>query len=93
MKCIKPMKHRPEFEGKYNCKRCEAEGVNKMKILERWIYEIVKTMDGDFTIDEVKDKIINKKGKSNLIGSNSQLASYCRRYADRVSESTYRRRA
>ena len=25
MKCIKPMKHRPEFEGKLNCKHCERE--------------------------------------------------------------------
>ena len=25
MKCIKPMKHRPEFEGKSNCKHCERE--------------------------------------------------------------------
>ena len=25
MKCINPIKHRPQFEGKYHCKRCEAE--------------------------------------------------------------------
>ena len=25
MKCIKPMEHRPEFEGKFNCKHCERE--------------------------------------------------------------------
>jgi len=25
MKCIKPMKHRPEFEGKVHCKRCAKE--------------------------------------------------------------------
>ena len=25
MKCIKPMEHRPEFEGKLNCKHCERE--------------------------------------------------------------------
>ena len=25
MKCKKPKIHRPEFEGKYHCKRCEQE--------------------------------------------------------------------
>ncbi len=25
MKCIRPMKHRPEFEGKHHCKQCELE--------------------------------------------------------------------
>jgi len=25
MKCIKPMIHRPEFEGKYRCRQCECE--------------------------------------------------------------------
>ena len=92
MKCKQPLKHNPQFEGKHNCKRCEVKGENKMKILERWIYETVKTIDGEFTIDELKDKIVNKKGKSNLIGSNTQIAAYCRRYANRISESTYRRR-
>lgn len=29
MKCIKPMKHRPEFEGKHHCKLCEAEQVGE----------------------------------------------------------------
>ena len=25
MKCIKPLKHRPEFEGKLNCEHCKRE--------------------------------------------------------------------
>tara|TARA_R110000744_G_scaffold375_6_gene1487 strand:+ start:20850 stop:21086 length:237 start_codon:yes stop_codon:yes gene_type:complete len=25
MKCVKPMKHKPEFEGKVNCKHCSRE--------------------------------------------------------------------
>jgi len=29
MKCKKPMIHRPEFEGKYGCKLCEAEQVGE----------------------------------------------------------------
>jgi len=24
MKCKRPLAHRPEFEGKHHCKRCEA---------------------------------------------------------------------
>lgn len=27
MKCINPMKHRPQFEGKHHCKQCEAEAM------------------------------------------------------------------
>tara|TARA_R100000541_G_scaffold58852_1_gene70864 strand:+ start:1097 stop:1207 length:111 start_codon:yes stop_codon:yes gene_type:complete len=27
MKCVKPLKHRPEFEGKHHCKLCEAERI------------------------------------------------------------------
>tara|TARA_R110000803_G_scaffold60248_5_gene119364 strand:+ start:4349 stop:4471 length:123 start_codon:yes stop_codon:yes gene_type:complete len=29
MKCVKPMKHKPEFEGKHHCKLCEAERIIK----------------------------------------------------------------
>ncbi len=25
MKCKKPLKHNPQFEGKYHCKLCEGE--------------------------------------------------------------------
>jgi len=25
MKCKKPLKHNPQFEGKINCKQCERE--------------------------------------------------------------------
>jgi hypothetical protein len=25
MKCCKPLVHRPEFQGKINCKQCERE--------------------------------------------------------------------
>ncbi len=25
MKCKRPLVHRPEFEGKHHCKRCECE--------------------------------------------------------------------
>ena len=28
MKCINPMKHRPEFEGKQHCIQCELEAQN-----------------------------------------------------------------
>ncbi len=28
MICKKPMKHRPEFEGKHNCTQCEIEEAN-----------------------------------------------------------------
>jgi hypothetical protein len=28
IKCKKPLVHRPEFEGKYHCRRCEAESEN-----------------------------------------------------------------
>ena len=27
MKCIKPMIHSPQFEGKHHCKHCEADAV------------------------------------------------------------------
>jgi hypothetical protein len=29
MKCINPMKHRPEFEGKKHCIQCELEAQDK----------------------------------------------------------------
>mgnify|MGYP003627115139 FL=1 len=29
MKCINPMKHRPEFEGKNHCSQCELEAQDK----------------------------------------------------------------
>ena len=25
MKCLKPLQHRPEFEGKHHCTQCELE--------------------------------------------------------------------
>lgn len=28
MKCVKPMKHRPEFEGKNHCNQCELDAQN-----------------------------------------------------------------
>jgi hypothetical protein len=28
MKCINPMKHKPEFEGKKHCSQCELESQN-----------------------------------------------------------------
>jgi hypothetical protein len=28
VKCINPMKHRPEFEGKKHCSQCELEAQN-----------------------------------------------------------------
>jgi|GEM_PF-2937014 len=28
MKCIKPLTHIPQFEGKYHCNQCELEGMN-----------------------------------------------------------------
>ena len=31
MKCIKPMKHRPEFEGKHDCKHCRREELKKWR--------------------------------------------------------------
>lgn len=42
MKCIKPIKHRPQFQGKINCKACEAElltneKVTKMKNEWNWM--------------------------------------------------------
>jgi hypothetical protein len=30
MKCIRPMAHRPEFEGKHDCKQCELEQENSI---------------------------------------------------------------
>ena len=27
MKCIKPVVHNPQFEGKYHCKHCEADAI------------------------------------------------------------------
>ena len=29
MKCKKPLKHNPQFEGKHHCKLCEAEKIIK----------------------------------------------------------------
>jgi hypothetical protein len=29
MKCVKPLKHNPQFEGKVNCKICEREHMIK----------------------------------------------------------------
>ena len=34
MKCIKPLRHRPEFEGKYNCKHCNRERLEKMELAD-----------------------------------------------------------
>ena len=31
MKCVKPLAHRPEFEGKYNCKHCARD---RLKLME-----------------------------------------------------------
>ncbi len=29
MKCIRPMKHKPEFEGKHHCSQCQCEAQDK----------------------------------------------------------------
>lgn len=35
MKCITPLKCRPEFEGKHNCKRCAKERLEKMELADK----------------------------------------------------------
>ena len=62
-----------------------------MKLLERWIFEAMQELVEPFTISEIRDSIISKKGRSNFIGSDTQIAAYCRRYGYKVSRSTYRR--
>ena len=44
MKCIKPLKHRPEFQGKINCKTCDAERLTNEKVAgfkNEWDWMIV----------------------------------------------------
>jgi len=63
-----------------------------MKLIEKWVMESINNLSVTFTVEEVRDSIISKKGKSIIIGSNTQLASYCRRYGYRVGPMTYRRK-
>jgi len=63
-----------------------------MKLLERWIYETMSEFNGVFTIDQLRDKIVAKKGNSIYIGSNTQIASYCKKYGTLVAPKTYRRK-
>ena len=63
-----------------------------MKLLDKWVMEAIEELTSPFTVDEVRDKIIAKKGLSKIIGSNTQIASYCKRYAYRVNTATYRRK-
>lgn len=63
-----------------------------MKLIEKWVLEAIQELTSPFTVDEVRDKIISKKGLSKLIGNNAQIASYCKRYAYRVNTATYRRK-
>ena len=37
MKCVKPLKHNPQFEGKVNCKICETH--HKGRTMQDWEYE------------------------------------------------------
>ena len=63
-----------------------------MKLIEKWVLEAIQELTSPFTVDEVRDKIVSKKGLSKMIGSNTQIASYCKRHAYWVNTSTYRRK-
>ena len=63
-----------------------------MKLIEKWVIEAINDLNVVFTVEEVRDMIISKKGNSLHIGSNTQLASYFRRYGYRVGPMTYRRK-
>ena len=63
-----------------------------MKLIEKWVIEAINDLNVIFTVEEVRDRIISKKGKSLLIGSNTQIASYCSRHGNRIDRMTYRRK-
>jgi hypothetical protein len=63
-----------------------------MKLIEKWVMESINSLNTTFTVEEVRDNIISKKGNSLIIGSNTQLASYCRRHGYRIGPMTYRRK-
>jgi len=35
MKCIRPLKHRPEFQGKHNCMSCNSERLKLMETADK----------------------------------------------------------
>jgi hypothetical protein len=45
MKCISPLTHRPEFEGKYNCTHCSRERLENMERADK----IAKEYGCDFS--------------------------------------------
>ena len=63
-----------------------------MKLIEKWILEAMETLKGEFTLDELRCAIVDKKGNSIYIGSHTELAHYCKRHARKVSVRTYRRK-
>jgi len=78
MICKKPMKHRPEFEGKHNCTQCEVEQeattmktyIVKTKIgtEERVITEITARLDSAGSMEEKKAYIGNMTNPTHLKG-------------------------
>jgi len=62
-----------------------------MKLIEKWILEAMETLKGEFTLDELRGAIVDRKGESIYIGSPTQLAHYCKRHARKVSAGVYRR--
>jgi hypothetical protein len=38
MKCIKPLKHRPQFEGKHHCKQCQRDHDEKLENLKKEVF-------------------------------------------------------
>jgi len=64
------------------------------KFFEKWIIEAVSQLEGEFTVGDVLDNIIRKRGTSMYIGNTQAIGSLlCKRedLVTRLGDGYYRR--